>query len=131
MREKFIRFMYGRYGMDSYSKFLVYAGLIVSLISLFANIRLLPFVGWALVVYSYFRVFSKNHPKRYAEYQFYMKYTAGIRSFFYKQKNLMRQRKTHHIYTCSACRQKIRVPKGKGKIEVRCPKCNNTFIKRS
>ena len=131
MREKLIRFMYGRYRVDSFSNFLIYTGFIITLVTMFANVRWLPLLGWALVIYSYFRVFSKNHPKRYAENQLYLKYTAGIRSFFYRQKNLMRQRKTHHIYTCTSCHQKIRVPKGKGKIEVRCPKCSNTFIKRS
>lgn len=134
MKEKFIRFMQGRYGVDQLSKFLLILGLIVVVISALFNSRvslILYILGWLLVIYCYFRVFSRNIPKRYAENQAYLAKTYKIRAFFQKQKNIWQQRKTHHIYTCPSCKQKIRIPKGKGKIEVRCPKCGATFIKKS
>ena len=131
MKDKLIRFMYGRYGTDSFTKFLMGAGFGVVIVSIFFNSTIVSYVGWAFIIYAYFRVFSKNHPKRYAENQAYLKYTAGIRTFIARQKHLMAKRKTHRIYGCPSCKQKIRVPKGKGKIEVRCPKCSTTFIKRS
>ncbi len=134
MKEKLIRFMQGRYGVDQLSKFLLILGLIVVVISALFNSRvslILYILGWLLVIYCYFRVFSRNIPKRYAENQAYLAKTYKIRAFFQKQKNIWQQRKTHHIYTCPSCKQKIRIPKGKGKIEVRCPKCGATFIKKS
>lgn len=88
-------------------------------------------LGWAAIIYCYFRIFSKNITKRYAENQKYLAKTYKLRSFFYKQKELMKQRKVYHIYKCPSCKQKIRIPRGKGKIEVRCPKCGTTFIKKS
>lgn len=87
--------------------------------------------GWVAIIYCYFRIFSKNITKRYAENQKYLAKTYKLRSFFYKQKELMKQRKVYHIYKCPSCKQKIRIPRGKGKIEVRCPKCGTTFIKKS
>ena len=135
MKEKLIRFMQGRYGVDFLSKFLLAAGLIVVLLSsIFAGeiIGTVCYVlGWVLIIYCYFRMFSRNVSKRYAENQAFLAKTYKIRSFFQRQKNMWTQRKTYHIYKCPGCRQKIRIPRGKGKIEVRCPKCSATFIKKS
>lgn len=131
MREKFMRFMYGRYGVDSFGKFLLAACIICYLLSHFKWLWILYPAAVALLIYSYFRMLSRNIYKRAAENQKYLSYTAKIRGFWNKEKNLMQQRKTHHIYKCPNCKQKIRVPKGKGKIEIRCPKCQGTFVRRS
>lgn len=131
MKEKFIRFMQGRYGVDQFSKFLSIAGFIVLLLSPFVGGALFYSLGIVILFYCYFRIFSKNRSKRIAENQKYLQSTEKIRSFIVKQKSLMKQRKTHHIYSCPSCKQKIRVPKGRGKIEIRCPKCNTKFIKNS
>ena len=135
MKEKLIRFMQGRYGIDQLSKFLLITGLAVVLLSAFfgdpAVSLLLYIFGWGVVIYCYFRIFSRNVQKRYAENQAYLMKTYKIRNWFQNQKNIWQQRKVYHIYTCPSCKQKIRIPKGKGKIEVRCPKCGTTFIKKS
>ena len=67
----------------------------------------------------------------YAENEKYLAATAKFRQRFNREKNMMNQRKTHHIYSCPGCGQKIRIPKGKGKIEIECPKCHTKFVKRS
>lgn len=135
MKEKLVRFMQGRYGVDTFSKFLLVLGLVVVLLSSFfagKTVGTICYVlGWVLIIYCYFRMFSKNVTKRYAENQSFMARTYKIRCFFQRQKNLFKQRKAYHIYKCPGCGQKIRIPRGKGKIEVRCPKCSNTFIKKS
>ena len=135
MKEKLIRFMQGRYGIDQLSKFLLITGLAVVLLSAFLGeievSMLLYIFGWGVVIYCYFRIFSRNVQKRYAENQAYLMKTYKIRNWFQNQKNIWQQRKVYHIYTCPSCKQKIRIPKGKGKIEVRCPKCGTTFIKKS
>lgn len=134
MKEKIIRFMqgrYGAYGPDSLNRFLLTGALAAMLISIFTGWDILYVVALAALVYSYFRLLSRNYTKRYAENQMFLKSTEGIRRFFNTQKNMMRQRKTHHIYKCPNCRQKIRIPKGKGKIAVKCPKCSTEFIKQS
>ena len=131
MRNKFYQFMYGRYGVDSFSKFLVIAGCIFLFLTWFIDSSLLILAGWAAILYAYFRILSKNHAKRSAENQSYLRISAKARNFWNSQKSMFAQRKTHHIYKCPTCGQKIRIPRGKGRIEIRCPKCNTTFIKNS
>lgn len=92
---------------------------------------LLDTLGLAAIIYTYFRIFSRNIQKRYEENQWFLAKTAKLRLRFQKEKSLMAERKTNHIYTCPGCGQKIRIPKGKGKIEIDCPKCHTKFVKRS
>lgn len=131
MKEKLIRFMYGRYGIDSLCRFTLIAGLVSMLLAGWNDSMLLSLLSWACIILTYFRMFSRNIYKRSAENQWYLNKTYKLRSAFYRQKNLLIQHRTHHIYKCPSCRQKIRIPRGKGRIEIRCPKCSATFIKKS
>ncbi len=131
MRERFYRFMQGRYGQDAFTRFLLGAMLACVVLNLLVGSRFLSIMAWTLLVYAYFRLFSRNHAARFAENQRYLNATAKLRYWFDQQKRLKEERKYHHIYVCPRCRQKIRIPKGKGKIMVRCPKCRHEFQKRS
>lgn len=123
MKEKLYRFMQGRYGADQLNRFIMILSLLVLVISLFGP-RILYVLGIALLILAYYRMLSKNIYRRRAENSVYLKYT-------YKIKNAFIQNKTYHIYKCPSCKQKIRIPRGKGRIEIRCPKCSQTFIKKS
>ena len=137
MRDKFNKFMQGRYGVDNLSRFTMGAALVLIILTMFVNIvnrsvgSVLDFLGIAAIVYAYFRIFSRDIQKRYEENQKYLAMTSKFRLRFNKEKNLMKQRKTHHIYSCPGCGQKVRIPRGKGKIEIECPKCHTKFVKRS
>jgi len=130
-KNKMMQFMQGRYGADQMGQMLSAVSMVFLIISLFSRNQawfLLAVIG---IVYNYFRMFSKNISKRYAENQKYLKMTAGIRRKLASWKSQLAQRKIYHIYRCPGCKQKIRVPKGKGKIAIRCPKCQTEFIKKS
>lgn len=85
MRERFSRFMQGRYGVDQFSNFLVILALIFMVLELFIPVSYvrsgLNSLGLLLLIYAYFRIFSKNHYKRYAENERYMKYYNKVRFF--------------------------------------------------
>ena len=131
MREKFYRFMQGRYGVDQLYRFVFFLALVLMIINIFLRNPMLNLVVYALLILDIFRMLSKNHSARYAENQKYLQLTARFRYRLDQQKKLWQERKYHHIYTCPKCKQKIRIPKGKGNIMVRCPKCHFEFQKRS
>lgn len=135
MKNKFTRgilnFMQGRYGVDSLNKGLLAIAILTMIASTFVQSQILYWISLIALFLAYFRMFSKNIPARYRENQFLLKHTQKIRAFFNQQKKAFTLRKTHHIYTCPSCKQKIKVPKGKGMIEIRCQKCGTRFQKRS
>ncbi|MGN0596025.1 MAG: hypothetical protein ACI4J1_01675 [Ruminiclostridium sp.] len=133
MREKIIRFMQGRYGSDKLSNFMLIVAFILIFVSMFLGINgfFLSGLGLALVVLTYVRMFSRNVQKRYAENQAFLKVYNKVKGFFTRQIGYMKQRRTHHIYSCPNCKQKLRVPKGKGNIMITCSKCHTQFKKRS
>lgn len=130
MREKFYRFMVGRYGNDRLNQVLMIAAMVALVISFFGP-RLFYLIALLILIYAYFRMFSKNTYKRSMENNKYLQWEYKGKQFIAKKKRMFKQAKTHHIYKCPSCRQKIRVPRGKGRIEIRCPKCGQTFIKKS
>lgn len=131
MKEKFMRFMSGRNGVDELNRFLLMATLICYFISLFTHWSILYFIAIVLLFYGYFRMFSRNLYKRSEENRTYLNKTATLRYKWNAKLSQLKQLRTHHIYKCPTCKQKIRVPRGKGRIEIRCPKCQSTFIKNS
>lgn len=131
MREKFQKFMQGRYGVDAFSKFLLGATLVLWVINIVADSRMINTWALLLLIYSYYRMFSKDINKRYQENQKFLALKSKLLARFKSEKSQMHERKTHHIYKCPTCKQKIRIPRGKGRICITCPKCKTEFTKIS
>ncbi len=135
MRERFHQFLQGRYGTDQFSGFLAWTALILWIISrmtkyyIFGKICLT--VALVLIVYVDFRILSRNHVKRYQENERYLIMTGRVRRHMQKWQHRWQMRREHRIFTCPSCKQKIRVPKGKGRIAITCPQCRTEFIRRS
>ncbi len=142
-KEKLREFLTGRYGGDSLN---IVLG-ILSLASLtasalvFAFVKGLPgiIIGVVLLAVaigasalSVFRVFSKNLTARRAEYEWFDKNLAApFKKLFSKKKSRPRADSEHRLFKCPKCRQTVRVPKGKGKIRITCPKCGEVFVKKT
>ena len=131
MKEKIRQFMIGRYGTDGLNQFLSIASLVLLLIAIVSRVSLFTWLGVALLVFCYYRTFSRNISKRTEEnYKFYtLKDRVG--SKFRSWKEQWANRKVYHYYRCPQCRQKLRVPRGRGRIQISCPRCGTQFIKKS
>lgn len=131
MLQKVLRFLQSRYGIDDLSKFMMGIVFVFAVINLVLRLPVLSAVIWVIIILIYFRMFSKNKYKRYQENQQYLKYMGPVQNWMKKEINLMKLRKDYHIYKCPTCKQKIKIPRGKGRIAVKCPKCRTEFIKKS
>lgn len=136
MKEKIIKFMYGRYGNDELNQFLfklVFISLVVSLFSGRSSFigEMFYILSLIIAVFIYFRMFSKNLSKRYAEKTAYLDFSNNMAMSLEKYRKTNAQKKSYAFFKCPSCKQKVRVPKGKGKISIHCPKCNVDFIKKS
>ena len=130
MKEKLQRFMSGRYGYDNLSRFLSVLALIVFILG---TLLLPPISNFAfvLLIICYFRMFSRNIYKRANENMIYLQIRKKILKGFSSTVIHVKNRNTHCFFRCPSCRQEVRVPKGKGKISITCPKCHTIFEGRS
>ncbi len=135
MRERLQRFMVGRYGADELSKVLNAGALISIVISMllrkWAWSGLFYWLGFGLLLYNCFRMFSKNVSRRREENQWFLNARYRWTARRDAAKNRWQQRDIYRFYKCPGCSQRVRVPKGKGKICITCPKCRKEFVRRS
>ncbi len=131
LKEKFYRFMAGRYGADQLSRFLSFLALALIVLNLFLRSGFLWLLGIVALVLVYVRMFSKNYEKRRRENERYLqlknRLTGGVRNWLDRQK----QRRDYVFFRCPSCRAMLRVPRGKGKIRVTCRKCGNAFERKT
>ena len=131
MKERMQRFMAGRYGNDQLNQFIFIVAIISMVLEIITRQSLFYTLTLVLLILAYVRVFSRNINKRYEENMKFLQKKDAILNKFRKQKYYAAQRRNFHIYTCPQCKQKIRIPKGKGTISITCPKCRTSFIKKS
>jgi Zn finger protein HypA/HybF involved in hydrogenase expression len=131
MREKFRQFMAGRYGTDALNQFLNIAAIVLLLLALITRVGLFSTLALIALVLCYYRTFSRNIAKRTEEnYKFYTaKERAAARIATYK--DMWANRKQYRYYRCPKCHQKLRVPRGRGRIQISCPRCGDQFVKKS
>ena len=130
-REKFLRFMVGRYGMDQLNQFLTYVILVLLIANIFFHSVILDLAVLVLIVILYLRMFSKNINRRWQENQRYLSWQFKVSQWMQKWKFRFTEGRKYKIFKCPQCGQKVRIPRGHGKVSIHCPKCGNDFIKRT
>lgn len=125
-RYKLMQFMSGRYGVDGLFYAIFGVAAVLSIINCFIRSLIVQIIVYALVVYAFFRIMSRNITARQKENQWFNK----IKGLYINRRNVRRQRKADysHIYKkCPRCHAVLRLPRRKGKHTTVCPKCNKEF----
>ncbi len=126
-----------RCGLDELNCFILLVSFIYIVAALFIHKWSLVLIGGLLFIVCCLRIFSKKMEQRLKENAFYMKYMGSVvEAFRYWKRCLKMMIKTksdaeYAYFVCKTCGQIVRVPKGRNKVNIRCPKCNTTFIKRT
>ena len=141
MKQRFAKFMYGRYGSDELSRMLNGLALALLLISLLLNFgnsnalvtirSFMLIVVLALLIYLIFRMFSKNLSARREENVKYLRKKAKVSDWWNLRRDMWKQRKEFKFFKCPSCSAVMRVPKGKGKVRIICKKCGTAFEKKT
>lgn len=125
------KMMTGRYGPDQLSTAFLITAMALTLLGSILRFPVLSILSYLPLLAAILRIFSKNIGKRYQENVRFLSVWHRITGWFRGLKAQAAQRKTHRFYHCPKCKHKLRVPRGKGKIKIRCPKCGEEFIKKT
>lgn len=126
MRERLQRFFYGRYGSDQMNFALLILALVLSILGAIF-FRPLCWVSDVLLLYALFRALSRNIPARQRENQQFWKIWLPVKNWLALQKRKWQERKQYKYFRCPGCKQQLRAPRGRGKIEVTCQNCHHVF----
>ena len=159
--QRFRQFMVGRYGSDNLSRFMLATAFLMMILNPFFGSKTWIFsvLVWLLLILVYLRMFSRNVQARYNENTRYLMIKERFLGFFRGKRNnsnsydsgygsyaggtyqgtgntaktggRYRSDAEHRIFRCPKCSQRVRVPRGRGMIEITCPRCGNSFRKRS
>lgn len=128
---KYRQFMYGRYGADELCFALVIVSMVLMVISNFDKLKFFYLIALIPLGIALWRSLSRNTNARYNEKLKFLQFIAGPKEKIKLFSNRIRDRKTHRYFSCSNCKATLRVPKGRGKINITCPKCGNSMIKKT
>ena len=135
MKKWLAKVMVGRYGVDQLTNAMLVLSMVLLVVALFFGNSIVNTILWTLAVLllvaGYYRIFSKKTSQRYQENQKYLRLLNRITGRFRSMKERLKQRKTHRFFKCPQCGATVRVPKGKGKIKITCPKCKTAFVRNT
>ncbi len=127
-REKVSHFMSGRYGSDQLNLTLVILALVFTLIGSLTGIRMVTtLIADALLVFCFYRMLSKDRVRRAHENTVYLEKTYGVRKAISEWFQRLKNARKYRYFVCPKCKERLRVPRGVGKITITCKKCGEKF----
>lgn len=120
--------MTGRNGSDQLSIALLAVSIILVFVSQITGLEIITYLSYLPLALCVFRMFSKNIDKRRLENYKFTMLISPLYSWGSKKIKRLRDSKTHKYFSCPSCKSQLRVPKGKGKVNISCPNCRTEFI---
>ena len=130
IRNAIQRFMYGRYGSDPLNLFLIGLYLLLYLVYMFTRLEAIYIVSFILLFFTLFRLLSRNVERRRAENAKFMRAAGPVLNWL-RFRRTIRRDKEHVYFKCPNCGQRLRVPRGRGRITVTCRSCGASFQEKS
>ena len=133
-------FMRGRYGADELERFLMVVTVILIVINFFVGSRLLNLIVTALLIWSFFRMLSRNFTARSNENMAFVRHRDTVLSKINRGRlsggsgsggKKASSDRAYHYFSCPSCGQRVRVPRGRGRVRIICPKCRTEFEKKA
>lgn len=124
-------FMAGRYGTDQLSLALLILGMILTVLGNLFQIPWLTILSYLPFLLCLFRIFSRNVNKRRMENNKFFKLWFPVKQRLFRLRHRMKDEKNYRFYKCPKCRILVKVPRDRGKIKIKCPKCSAEFIKKT
>ena len=132
-RERLRRLLANCYGVDDLGRAIMIAAVVLLVVMTILRSSILSLVTTALLIWAFVRIFSKNYAKRQQENRKWLEVKGRFTRFAPRFRSSAPEKKdsTYAYFRCPNCRQMVRVPKGKGKIAISCPRCHNQFIRKT
>jgi len=123
--------MVGRYGPDHLNVAMIVISLVLYFLNTILRFAPLMYVSYVILALTLFRMLSRNIVRRRAENDKFVRYWWPVKTRLGRSFANIKRRRTHKFFKCPGCSNTLRVPKGKGKLQVTCPKCGERFIKKT
>lgn len=125
------RFMTGRHGPDPLGVFTLFLGLILSIINMFVGNIILSLISVAMLIFTIFRMFSRNNEARMRENQKFVQFTGKTKiktTQFFKR---LKYRKDYKYFKCPNCKVLMRLKRGCGDKQITCSRCGHQFSQKA
>jgi len=129
-RNRISQFMIGRYGPDQLYSAMIAVSFVLVVINFFVKSPVISIIVWIILVLALVRSLSRNVYRRQMENQVFLKIWSPVKSWFSLTVRKLREIKTHRYVKCPECKANLRLPRRRGKLEVRCPRCQHRFLTR-
>ncbi len=128
---KLVQFMAGRNGTDELGTCALLLALVLVIINIFVNNIVLSIIALALMAYEYWRMMSRNLEARENENGVFCEFLGPLRPWIHNPAAAFAEARAYKHLKCPNCSQRVRVPRGKGKIRIKCPQCHEKFEAKS